>query len=147
MDQAELAITTLDDLKALGVRLAIDDFGTGYSSLAYLRRFPIDKLKIDRSFVNDITEKTNANEIVSTILAMAKSLKLDVLAEGVETQQQLDFLSSIGCAQYQGYLFSRPMQKNEAEKMLLAFLHSKESKRPLQIGINDMDANNQNWLV
>lgn len=121
MDQAEQAITTLDDLKALGVRLAIDDFGTGYSSLAYLTRFPIDKLKIDRSFVSDVTENTNDNEIVSTIIAMAKSLKLNVLAEGVETQQQLDFLRHYGCDQYQGYLFSKPVVKAEIEKMLLAF--------------------------
>jgi diguanylate cyclase (GGDEF)-like protein/PAS domain S-box-containing protein len=124
MDQAEQAITTLDDLKAIGVRLAIDDFGTGYSSLAYLTQFPIDKLKIDRRFVSDITEKNNANEIVSTIVAMAKSLSLDVLAEGVETQQQLDFLCGIGCAHYQGYLFSKPVQKNEAEKMLLTFCNN-----------------------
>lgn len=126
MDQAEQAITTLDDLKAIGVKLAIDDFGTGYSSLAYLTQFPIDKLKIDRRFVSGITEKNNATEIVSTIIAMAKSLKLDVLAEGVETQQQLDFLCSIGCAHYQGYLFSKPVQKNEAEKMLLAFFNHSE---------------------
>jgi diguanylate cyclase (GGDEF)-like protein/PAS domain S-box-containing protein len=128
MDQAEQAITTLDELKKIGIRLSIDDFGTGYSSLAYLRRFPIDKLKIDRSFVSDLTEKANANEIVSTIIAMAKNLKLDVLAEGVETQQQLDYLCSIGCTQYQGYLFSKPVKKSEAEKLLLEFLNSKKSK-------------------
>ncbi len=131
MDQAEQAISTLDGLKALGVRLAIDDFGTGYSSLAYLTRFPIDKLKIDRSFVSDITEKTNANEIVSTIVAMAKSLKLDVLAEGVENQQQLNCLCQYGCDQYQGYLFSKPVPKNEIEQMLLDFQNnSQEATNP-----------------
>ncbi len=122
MDQAEQAITTLDGLKALGVRLAIDDFGTGYSSLAYLTRFPIDKLKIDRSFVSDITGNTSDNEIVSTIIAMAKTLKLDVVAEGVETQQQLDILRHFGCNQCQGYLFSKPLPTTEIEKLLLTYL-------------------------
>ncbi len=119
MDQAEQAIAILDDLKSLGVRLAIDDFGTGYSSLAYLTRFPIDKLKIDRSFVSNQSEKSNDNEIVSTIIAMAKSLKLDVIAEGVENQQQLDCLQGYGCDQYQGYLFSKPLQATEIESLLL----------------------------
>lgn len=129
MDQAEQSIKILDDLKTLGIRLAIDDFGTGYSSLAYLTRFPIDKLKIDRSFVSGITNKTNAYEIVSTIIAMANSLQLDVVAEGLETQEQLEFIISQGCTQYQGYLFSKPLTKEKAEQLLRESLH--ESKTSL----------------
>lgn len=119
MDQAEQAIDTLNELKAMGVRLAIDDFGTGYSSLAYLSRFPIDKLKIDKSFVMDITENTNNSKIVSAIIAMAKSLKLEVLAEGLETKRQLEILRLHGCDQYQGFLFSKPLRENEIEQLLL----------------------------
>ncbi len=113
MEQADQAIATLDALKALGVRLAIDDFGTGYSSLAYLKRFPIDKLKIDQSFVAGLAEDADDREIAATIIAMARGLHLDVLAEGVETQQQLALLRQFGCEQYQGYLFGRPVPAEE----------------------------------
>jgi diguanylate cyclase (GGDEF)-like protein/PAS domain S-box-containing protein len=119
MDQAEQAINTLTELKALGVRVVIDDFGTGYSSLSYLSRFPIDKLKIDRSFVRDIAENTNNSKIASAIIAMARSLKLDVVAEGLETKRQLDLLRLYGCDQYQGYLFSKPLPATEVQRLLL----------------------------
>jgi len=109
MQQVERAIDILCRLRDLGVRLSIDDFGTGYSSLAYLKRFPIDKLKVDRSFVRDITTDASAAEITATIIAMAHSLRLSVLAEGVETSAQLAFLEQHGCDYYQGYLFSRPL--------------------------------------
>ncbi|MHB8743328.1 MAG: putative bifunctional diguanylate cyclase/phosphodiesterase [Sulfuricaulis sp.] len=102
----ERVINTLKELKSLGVHLSIDDFGTGYSSLSYLKRFPIDTLKIDRSFVNGITTNDDEAAIVTAIIAMAHSLKLDVVAEGVETQAQLDFLSNGSCDLAQGYLFS-----------------------------------------
>ncbi|MDO9227170.1 MAG: PAS domain S-box protein [Pseudomonadota bacterium] len=118
MEQADQAIATLDALKALGVRLAIDDFGTGYSSLAYLKRFPIDKLKIDRSFVQGLEDSDDDREIAATIIAMGRSLNLDVLAEGVETEQQLALLRQFGCEQYQGYLFSRPVPAAEFEQWL-----------------------------
>ena len=120
MEQADQAIAKLDALKALGVRLSIDDFGTGYSSLAYLKRFPIDKLKIDRSFVSVLSDETNAQEIAATIIAMAHNLKLTVLAEGVETQEQLAFLRSKCCNQFQGYLFGRPLAASEFEQKLFA---------------------------
>jgi diguanylate cyclase (GGDEF)-like protein/PAS domain S-box-containing protein len=118
MEQAEKSISTLDELKALGVRLAIDDFGTGYSSLAYLKRFPIDKLKIDQSFVQALTDEGNDNTIVATIIAMAKSLKLDLIAEGVETDQQLSLLKQLGCDLCQGYLFSKPIPADEFKQLL-----------------------------
>jgi diguanylate cyclase (GGDEF)-like protein/PAS domain S-box-containing protein len=109
MHQGMEAESTLRNLKQLGVRLAIDDFGTGYSSLAYLKRFPIDCLKIDQSFVRDISVDASGNELVSTIIAMARNLNLQVLAEGVETPEQLAFLVDKECDAYQGYLFSRPV--------------------------------------
>jgi diguanylate cyclase (GGDEF)-like protein/PAS domain S-box-containing protein len=109
IERGEEAVAILNRIRAIGVRLSIDDFGTGYSSLSYLKRFPIDKLKIDQSFVRDITSNASAAEITSTIIAMGRSLKLSVLAEGVETPSQLAFLEHHGCDYYQGYLFSRPL--------------------------------------
>lgn len=109
MEQGEQAFSTLSDLKSLGVYLAIDDFGTGYSSLAYLRLFPLDTLKIDRSFVDGLGTDENDQAIVKAIIAMAHSLGIKTLAEGVETQQQHDILKQLGCEYYQGYLFSKPL--------------------------------------
>lgn len=108
MEHAERSIDTLKTLKDSGIRLAIDDFGTGYSSLTYLKRFPIDKLKIDQSFVHGLAHDPNDREIAATIIAMARGLKLSVLAEGVESEQQLDFLRQHDCDYYQGFLFHRP---------------------------------------
>ncbi|WP_173984777.1 EAL domain-containing protein [Magnetospirillum sp. SS-4] len=113
MAQGDHAVTQMAALKDQGIHLAIDDFGTGYSSLAYLRRFPLDKLKIDQSFVRDIPHDQGAIEITSTIIAMAKNLKLSVLAEGVETHAQLDFLSGSGCDSCQGFLYSRPLPADD----------------------------------
>ena len=118
MQQAAESIEHLNALKALGVRLSIDDFGTGYSSLAYLKRFPIDKLKIDRSFVDGLPDDRDDREIASTIIAMARSLGLRVLAEGVETRAQLEFLRERGCDEYQGYLFSKPVPADAIEVLL-----------------------------
>jgi diguanylate cyclase (GGDEF)-like protein/PAS domain S-box-containing protein len=112
MGQAERSIAMLSALKALGVRLAIDDFGTGYSSLAYLARFPIDTLKIDRSFVQGLSVSPEDREIVATIIAMARNLDVSVLAEGVETEEQRQILAGMGCERQQGFLFSRPLPDN-----------------------------------
>lgn len=103
----------LKDLKNLGVRLSIDDFGTGFSSLAYLRRYPLDELKIDRSFVDDVTEKGDDQAIAKTILSMADTLKLAAVAEGIETRAQAELLRSLGCPIGQGYLFAKPMPASE----------------------------------
>lgn len=113
MDNAEITIRTLHELKAMGIRLSIDDFGTGYSSLSYLKRFPIDTLKIDQSFVRDITTDVDDNAIASTIISMAHNLRLKVIAEGVETKEQLDILHDKKCDEVQGYYFSHPL--NEAK--------------------------------
>jgi diguanylate cyclase (GGDEF)-like protein/PAS domain S-box-containing protein len=118
MDQVQASVATLDALKALGVRLSIDDFGTGYSSLAYLKRFPISTLKIDQGFVRGLPDDANDQVIAATIIAMAHSLGMDVIAEGVETQAQLDFLRSHGCEHYQGYLKSSPLPVAALEQLL-----------------------------
>jgi diguanylate cyclase (GGDEF)-like protein/PAS domain S-box-containing protein len=112
------AVETLHRIKALGVNLSIDDFGTGYSSLSYLSRFPIDVLKIDRSFVNDIGIDDNESPIVASIITLAHNLKLAVIAEGVETLAQLDYLRALGCDEMQGYYFSRPLPADEFEQLL-----------------------------
>ncbi|HVY04771.1 MAG TPA: EAL domain-containing protein [Burkholderiales bacterium] len=109
---------TLDQLHDMGVSLSIDDFGTGYSSLNYLKRFPIDKLKIDRSFVEDLPQDLNDSAIVQAIINLAKSLRMIVIAEGVETQDQLDFLRSLGCEAYQGYFGGRPIDAAQFAAML-----------------------------
>ncbi|AMD01243.1 EAL domain-containing protein [Halomonas chromatireducens] len=118
MERPEETIRVLNELKSLGVRLAVDDFGTGYSSLAYLRRFPFDTLKIDRSFITNITTSPDEASIAQTIIAMGRGLRLQVVAEGVETQAQAATLRRHCCDQLQGYLFSRPLPARELEALL-----------------------------
>ena len=118
MHSAENTLRTLTELKALGVRISIDDFGTGYSSLAYLKRFPIDTLKIDQSFVRDIGSATQDSAIAAAVIAMAHGLGLRVVAEGVEREEQLAFLRRQRCDHFQGYLFSRPLAPEEFQAML-----------------------------
>jgi len=118
MEQGTDAVAKLVELKRLGVRIAIDDFGTGYSSLSYLKEFPIDKLKIDQSFVRDIATSPAAAEIAAIIITMARTLKLESLAEGVEEEEQLQFLKSCGCDSCQGFLFSRPVPAESIPSVL-----------------------------
>ena len=118
MEDPEAAITLLEKIHALGVRLAIDDFGTGYSSLSYLRRLPIDSLKIDLSFVKNIGKSHNDETIIKAIIALAHNLDLQVTAEGVETQSQLDFLKTHKCDIMQGYFFAKPMPVAAVEKLI-----------------------------
>jgi EAL domain-containing protein (putative c-di-GMP-specific phosphodiesterase class I) len=120
MQDAESTVRTLGALKAMGVTLAIDDFGTGYSSFTYLRRFPVDAMKLDQSFVKDITEDPGDATIVSAMISIGTSLKQRVIAEGVETREQLKFLQSHGCGEGQGYYFSHPVAAGQAEKLLEA---------------------------
>lgn len=113
MHTEESTIMTLNELRAIGIQISIDDFGTGYSSLSYLKRFPIDKLKIDQSFVRDHQEGIGDNGIVMAIIGMGHGLKLKVIAEGVETQAQVDFLKLKGCDEVQGYFYGKPMEGRE----------------------------------
>jgi diguanylate cyclase (GGDEF)-like protein len=119
MRDSATAVETLERLKGAGIHLSIDDFGTGYSSLAYLKRFPIDALKIDRSFIRDATSNPDDAAIVTAIILMARSLKLNVVAEGVETQSQLEFLRVMQCGEVQGYLFSPPVPPADAARLIV----------------------------
>lgn len=125
MRDVNKAISVLEKFKQMQIRIAIDDFGTGYSSLAYLRRFPLDALKIDHSFIKELVTNSDDSAITLAIISMAKSLRLEVIAEGVETQQQLDFLKQNNCDDIQGYYFSKPLPAKE----FIAFLkqHKAES--------------------
>ena len=118
MDDAATTVTILQRLKGLGVKLGVDDFGTGYSSLAYLRRFPVDVLKIDRSFVDGLGKDLEDSAVAAAIVSLADTLGLTVIAEGVETTLQRDCLVGLGCARAQGYLFARPAAAAEAEAAL-----------------------------
>jgi diguanylate cyclase (GGDEF)-like protein/PAS domain S-box-containing protein len=118
MENAEDTIRVLNRLKAMGVTLSVDDFGTGYSSMAYLKRFPLDVIKIDKSFIYDITTDPNDATIVKAIIALARELELTSIAEGVETEEQLNFLREHGCDQMQGYLVSRPLPAGQMETLL-----------------------------
>jgi diguanylate cyclase (GGDEF)-like protein len=122
MKNPELAADTLSTLRGMGVQVAIDDFGTGYSSLSYLRRFPLDALKIDQSFIRQITTIPDETVIVSAIISMGQSLNLRIIAEGVETEDQLDFLKAHKCDEAQGFYFSRPVPPQQ----IASFLESRE---------------------
>jgi EAL domain-containing protein (putative c-di-GMP-specific phosphodiesterase class I) len=110
----------MHELKALGVKLSIDDFGTGYSSLSYLKRFPVDVLKIDQSFVRDIAASRDDAAMVGAIISLAHDLRMQVIAEGVETEEQLDYLRLRGCDEVQGHYFSRAVPGAEIERILRA---------------------------
>jgi len=113
MQNVETTMVALNRLKALGTRLAIDDFGTGYSSLSYLRRFPIDVLKIDQSFIRGLCNDSNDAALVSAIISLGKSLGLNVIAEGIETAEQLAFLKAHDCEEGQGYFFSKALPADD----------------------------------
>lgn len=118
MENSEVALSVLSDLKKIGVSLSTDDFGTGYSSLSYLHRFPFDCLKIDRSFIGQMDSNNKSSEIVRTILMLAQNLKLEAVAEGIETEEQLKQLQLLGCKLGQGFLFSKPIDAQAAERLL-----------------------------
>jgi diguanylate cyclase (GGDEF)-like protein len=118
MQRSEDNVATLNRLSGMGIKLSIDDFGTGYSSLAYLQRFPVDALKIDRSFVSGIGQDSNDTALVTAIISMAHSLRLKVLAEGVETPEQVDFLQAHGCLSAQGFYYSQPVSADEFTELL-----------------------------
>jgi EAL domain-containing protein (putative c-di-GMP-specific phosphodiesterase class I) len=119
IENEEEAIRALQHLKAMRVRVSLDDFGTGYSSLWYLKRYPLDAIKIDRSFVKDVTTAADSRAIATAIIAMAHSLELSVTAEGVETELELGFLREQGCDEMQGFLFSPPVPSNDIVQILL----------------------------
>ncbi|BBO81709.1 GGDEF domain-containing protein [Desulfosarcina ovata subsp. sediminis] len=135
----EACIAKMQHLRSRGVRFSIDDFGTGYSSLSYLKRFPIDALKIDRSFVSDLMKSKGDQEIVKTIISMARNLNIDAVAEGVETQAQMDFLIRCGCDTMQGYLFARPLPAEQFADLLERQKHRESSGQAKTTGRESED--------
>jgi EAL domain-containing protein (putative c-di-GMP-specific phosphodiesterase class I) len=118
MHDVESAIALLLSLKDVGIRLSMDDFGTGYSSLSYLHRFPLDTLKVDQSFVRHMEHNPEEDTIVRTIVMLGHNLGMDVIAEGIETAEQLAKLRSLGCEYGQGYFFSKPLPSDQATELL-----------------------------
>jgi EAL domain-containing protein (putative c-di-GMP-specific phosphodiesterase class I) len=123
MEDPEHALGTLKQLYGMGIRLAVDDFGTGYSSLSYLKKFPLDVLKIDRSFVSDLAHDLDDAAIVDSIIAMAHRLNLKVIAEGIENQGQIDFLQNHECDIGQGFYYSKPMSAEHLGELLIQEQH------------------------
>jgi EAL domain-containing protein (putative c-di-GMP-specific phosphodiesterase class I) len=144
MEDTDAAQACLSKLKDIGLRIAIDDFGTGNSCLAYLRKFPIDILKIDKSFVDDVTESSDSDHICRAIISLAKSLGLETVAEGVETERQLDFLRDNGCDIAQGYLFGHPIWGKEITELLD---HSNGQFSALKPAISFKNSETQNARV
>ncbi|WP_259740663.1 EAL domain-containing protein, partial [Pseudomonas poae] len=120
MQNVDATVITLNRIKAMGVRLALDDFGTGYSSLSYLRRFPIDVLKIDQSFIHGLSVNNQDAQLISAIIGMGKSLDLNIIAEGVESLEQLKFLQAERCEEGQGFLFSKAVPSQDFALLLQA---------------------------
>ena len=118
LEDIEQIIVTMNALKAIGVQFSLDDFGTGYSSLQYLKRLPLDQIKIDKSFVRDIVTDSSDRAIVRTIIAMAEGLSISVIAEGVETEEQRQCLLNMGCKHFQGYLFNKPVPIEQIEAQI-----------------------------
>ncbi len=131
MEDPKRTIKLLDELYSLGLYLAIDDFGTGYSSLSALQQFPISTLKIDKSFVRDVATNPDDATIVGTIIHMGKSLGMDVIAEGVETEEQLGFLQQMNCTYVQGLLFGDPMSADNYLELLLSQVEGTDEHRAL----------------
>jgi diguanylate cyclase (GGDEF)-like protein/PAS domain S-box-containing protein len=127
MDSPQKAIDIMLQIRAMGIHLSLDDFGTGYSSLAYLKKFPLNTLKIDKAFVDDIEESEQGRNMVATIVTIAHNLGMQVVAEGVETNNQLSFLSGLRCEQLQGYLYSKPLPEGDFQKYLLSYQITKAS--------------------
>jgi EAL domain-containing protein (putative c-di-GMP-specific phosphodiesterase class I) len=116
MHDDKAVVCELEELRAAGIRISIDDFGTGYSSFSYLRRLPVDAVKIDRSFITEITSDADAAALAASIVSMAKALRLHVIAEGVETEEQRELLAAWGCHEMQGFLFSKPLPADELQQ-------------------------------
>ena len=127
MENIDESVKLLGDLKAIGVKLSIDNFGTGFSSLSYLKRFPIDALKIERSFIHDLITDVDDTAIVASTIALAHNLGFKVVAEGVEREAQLKYLKDRGCDAVQGYLFSRPM----APESFMSWFQEKRQSIPI----------------
>ncbi|MGI0484781.1 EAL domain-containing protein [Pantanalinema rosaneae CENA516] len=123
MQDVNFTATLLQQLRTMGVHIAVDDFGTGYSALSYLKKFPLNTIKIDQSFIQDLTTDDRDHAIVAAVIALGRGLNLNVVAEGVETQEQLAILRSLGCEEMQGYLFSQPMPVPQATEFLQTYLH------------------------
>jgi EAL domain-containing protein (putative c-di-GMP-specific phosphodiesterase class I) len=132
MQQSDDRLISLHRMRALGIRIALDDFGTGFSSLSYLRSFPFDKIKIDKSFIRDVDTNKDSTVIVAAIIGLANSFGMTMVAEGVETKQQLAALREQGCKRVQGYLFSRPVRAAQVPE-LIRTLCGKGSVLPAQI--------------
>lgn len=129
MTNAEMALGTLEQLRATGIKIGVDDFGTGYSSLAYLHQLPIDTLKIDRSFIHEITSNPKSFDVVKTIISLAHTLNLDVVAEGIETASQQEMLQALSCEYGQGYLFSRPLAPDQMANWMQSYAQNSRSSR------------------